>query len=602
MAYPPHTPHTHRLVLLALAACLAMLTLGAASAHAAYTSSRVGTPLNLFGDGASDSLRIARDAAGNILVDVGNDGTFETIPLSTVANTSLIAITAADGDDTILFDQAQGALPAGNLSGGGGNDSIVGGAGNDTLTGGDGNDTLDSKGGFDILTGDGGDDTLTGGDADDMAAGSDGNDRFVWNPGDDTDTNSGDAGSDVTQVNGGNGSEIFTLVVNGTQTGLRFERVDPAPFGVFTTNVERVRLFANGGVDTFTAGNNLSGLVDAVEVDLGAGSAESFNGSDVPDIVTGGQGTETVATEEGDDTFRWTAGDGSETADLGTGSDTVDLTGTDTPDNVSAQATGSVVQVALGGETIAADRADRIVLDTRGGNDTYTSSPSLTDVAAVDVSGGAGDDSFIGAAGGETFRGGDGADSILAGGGNDFLFGDAGIDSLVGSTGADSFACGGFGDSLDATPEDTVAADCLKPADQPTDGPTGGQPDPDPVLPAGCLGFSQPVVRGRTGDLTVTVTNTHSAAITVRVAGRESARRRAGAARTFRYRAVTRTIAPGAGARVTLRAPSRLRAILKHNLAVQRRIVRRPRITAENVTTAGKTTVRPRIAVRSKRS
>jgi hypothetical protein len=70
----------------------------------------------------------------------------------------------------------------------------------------------------------------------------------------------------------------------------------------------------------------------------------------------------------------------------------------------------------------------------------------------------------------------------------------------------------------------------------------------------------------------VTVRNTHTAAITVRMNASEAIPRIAAAA-LFRYRAATRTIQPGA----------------------------RARITVTNVATGGRTTVRLRIEVRMRR-
>ena len=55
-----------------------------------------------------------------------------------------------------------------------------------------------------------------------------GNDRMIWNPGDDTDLHEGGAGTDTSEVNGGNGAEQFTLTANGTR--VRFDRINPAPF------------------------------------------------------------------------------------------------------------------------------------------------------------------------------------------------------------------------------------------------------------------------------------------------------------------------------------------------------------------------------------
>jgi Ca2+-binding RTX toxin-like protein len=90
---------------------------------------------------------------------------------STVANTSEIMVFGQGGDDTIALNEANGALPAAELFGGAGNDTLTGGSGNDQLFGGSGNDTLLGKGGNDFLFGGSGNDTLTGGAGSDQVFG-----------------------------------------------------------------------------------------------------------------------------------------------------------------------------------------------------------------------------------------------------------------------------------------------------------------------------------------------------------------------------------------------------------------------------------------------
>ena len=107
--------------------------------------------LTEFGDNADNSIVTSRDAAGRILVNGG------AVPViggtATVANTSMIQAFGLGGDDTITLDESNGALPAANLFGGAGNDTITGGSGNDLLFGQDGDDTLFGKGGNDLLFG-----------------------------------------------------------------------------------------------------------------------------------------------------------------------------------------------------------------------------------------------------------------------------------------------------------------------------------------------------------------------------------------------------------------------------------------------------------------
>ena len=107
--------------------------------------------LTELGDTGNNSIVTSRDAAGRILVNGG------AVPIvggtATVANTSIIQAFGQGGADTISLDESNGALPAANLFGGAGNDTITGGSGNDLLFGQDGDDTLFGKGGNDLLFG-----------------------------------------------------------------------------------------------------------------------------------------------------------------------------------------------------------------------------------------------------------------------------------------------------------------------------------------------------------------------------------------------------------------------------------------------------------------
>ena len=58
-----------------------------------------------------------------------------------------IQVFGQNGNDIITIDETNGALPAANLFGGDGNDTLTGGSGGDMLFGQAGNDTLLGKGG-----------------------------------------------------------------------------------------------------------------------------------------------------------------------------------------------------------------------------------------------------------------------------------------------------------------------------------------------------------------------------------------------------------------------------------------------------------------------
>src|SRR5262245_54270723 len=213
--------------------------------------------LTVFGDSLDNTIAVSRNAAGALLVNGGAVSIQGGTP--TVANTALIQVFGQGGNDTITLNEANGALPRANLFGGPGNDTLTGGSGGDSLFGQAGNDTLLGKGGADLLFGGAGNDVLTGGDGDDRVFGESGNDRMIWNPGDDTDLNEGGAGVDTVEVNGGNGSETFTVTANGTR--VRFDRINPAPFSIDIGTSENLVVNMNGGDDRFSASGNLAALI-----------------------------------------------------------------------------------------------------------------------------------------------------------------------------------------------------------------------------------------------------------------------------------------------------------------------------------------------------
>jgi Ca2+-binding RTX toxin-like protein len=276
--------------------------------------------LTEFGDAANNSLITRRDGTGRILVNNG------AVPIvggtATIANTSLIQAFGQDGDDTIALDETNGALPAANLFGGAGNDTLTGGSGNDQLFGQAGADTLNGRAGNDLLFGGDGNDILTGGPGDDQVFGQAGNDTMIWNPGNSSDTLEGGAGDDTAVVNGGNGAETFTITPNGAR--VRFDRVTPAPFSLDIGTTESLVLHAGAGDDIITASNGLSSLIsltldggDGNDTITGGDGADQLIGGAGNDLVSGGRGNDTASLGAGDDTFVWNPGDGSDTVSGG---------------------------------------------------------------------------------------------------------------------------------------------------------------------------------------------------------------------------------------------------------------------------------------------
>jgi Ca2+-binding RTX toxin-like protein len=369
--------------------------------------------LTVLGDSQDNNIVISREASGNILI---NGGAVAIIGgKATVANTTLIQAFGQAGNDTIKIDEANGAMPAANLFGGAGNDTLTGGSGNDQLFGQAGNDTLLGKGGNDFLFGGDGNDTLTGGTGDDQVFGEAGNDRMIWNPGEGTDLNEGGDGTDTVEVNGGNASETFSVTANGTR--VRFDRITPAPFTLDIGTSENLVLNANGGDDTFTAGNGLASLIQ-ITVDGGAGNdtllggdgADWLIGGDGNDFIDGNRGNDTLVGGAGDDVFQWDPGDGSDHIDGQTGNDTLLFNGANINEtiDISASGTGARLSRDVANITMDLNGVEQINVNTFGGADTVT----VNDLSGSSVTG---IDLNLGANGG----GGDAAaDTVIVNGTN----------------------------------------------------------------------------------------------------------------------------------------------------------------------------------------
>src|SRR3954471_15552812 len=136
--------------------------------------------LTIIGDDRDNALTAARDIAGTILVFiVGNPRTVAG-GLRTVGNTSLIRMLGLNGNDVLLIDDSNGAMPSANLFGGEGDDRLTGSRSADLLDGGPGNDILFGGDGDDRLIGGPGNDTLIGGRGTDQLIGGEGDDQIIW--------------------------------------------------------------------------------------------------------------------------------------------------------------------------------------------------------------------------------------------------------------------------------------------------------------------------------------------------------------------------------------------------------------------------------------
>jgi Ca2+-binding RTX toxin-like protein len=342
--------------------------------------------LAVLGNDSDNTLIVSRDATGALLVNNGAVAVRGGKP--TVANTALVEVFGRAGNDTVTLDQASGALPAADLFGGAGNDTIIGGAGADQLFGEAGNDTLLGQGGNDHLFGGADNDTLTGGDADDQVFGEAGDDRIIWNPGDDTDLNEGGSETDTIEVNGGGGAEVFTTTANGAR--VRFDRVNPAPFSLDIGTAEKLVVNMNGGEDSFSATGNLAALIQitvdggtANDTILGSNGADLLLGGDGDDFIDGQQGNDVAFMGAGNDVFQWDPGDGSDIVEGQDGADTMIFNGSNAAEIFDISANGGRVRFTrnIGNIVMDVDDLEKIELNALGAIDQTT----LNDVIGTDL-------------------------------------------------------------------------------------------------------------------------------------------------------------------------------------------------------------------------
>jgi Ca2+-binding RTX toxin-like protein len=347
--------------------------------------------LSVYGDSGDNVIEVSRNAAGAILVNGGAVAIVGGAP--TVANTNLVNLFGLSGNDTLSLNEANGALPKANLFGGGGNDVLTGGSGADLAFGQSGDDAISGKGGADMLFGGANNDTLAGGDGDDQVFGQSDSDRMIWNPGDDTDLNEGGFGSDVVEVNGGNGSEVFTTTANGTR--VRFDRIDPAPFSIDIGTSESLVLNANGGNDQFSATGNLAALI-AITVDggtgddiiLGSNGADILRGGDNNDFIDGQQGNDAIFAGAGDDVIQWDPGDGNDAIEGEQGNDRLQFNGSAANEQIELSANGSRTRLFrnIANIFLDIDDVERIDVAALAGTDTLVvHSLAGTDVTVVNL-------------------------------------------------------------------------------------------------------------------------------------------------------------------------------------------------------------------------
>jgi hypothetical protein len=404
------------------------------------TYSAAGTTLRIVGDALDNTIVVARDAGGTILVNNG------AIPIrggpATVANTSLIFLVGGAGNDDLALNETNGRMPAAAIFGGDGNDTLTGGSGDDFVEGGAGNDVA----------------FLGAGD-----------DTFAWSPGDGSDVVEGQGGQDTLVFNGSDASEKFAISANGNR--VRLTR-DVGNVTMDLSGLDEIDLNALGGADTITIDDQAATDLRDVNLDLtgtsghgdgqpdnvilsgtegndlgriaafdggtrigaimgsspfvsiigsdgpsdtltvnGLGGNDTVDASSLPanligleinggpgndtllgsaggDLIIGGPGNDVVMMGNGNDTFVWNPGDGSDTIDGQAGSDRVVFNGTDASEAIEISANGNRAGLSrdTGGVTMDLARVETIDCNTPGGGDTIiVNNTSATDLSTVNL-------------------------------------------------------------------------------------------------------------------------------------------------------------------------------------------------------------------------
>lgn len=234
------------------------------------------------GGSGTDTYNLSATSANATIIEVGTTVTSTSAETGSDILTGVENYVGGAGNNTITL------LSGANVvDGQGGNDTISTGTGADTIIGGAGNDTLNGEAGADTINGGGDNDTLTGGTGADNLNGDDGNDTFNWVFGDGGDAINGGADADTVRITGRAAfNDTLTVAVVA---------------GIITTFSDGATTNTVAGVESITA--DLLGLSDtlsygttleAVTVNLGAGTASGFTSIVNIENTTGGGGDDTI--------------------------------------------------------------------------------------------------------------------------------------------------------------------------------------------------------------------------------------------------------------------------------------------------------------------
>src|SRR5262249_10457683 len=195
----------------------------------------------------------------------------------------------------------------------------------------------------------------------------------------------------------------------------------------------RANLFGGIGNDTLIGGSGADQLFGQSGNDtlLGKGGADFLFGGADNDVLTGGDGDDQVFGEAGNDRMIWNPGDDTDLNEGGDGVDTVEVNGGNGAEVFTVTANGTRVRfdrINPAPFSIDIGTTENLVLNMKGGNDSFSATGNLATLIKLTVDGGAGNDTILGSNGDDTLLGGDGNDFIDGNQGNDLALMGAGDD------------------------------------------------------------------------------------------------------------------------------------------------------------------------------
>jgi len=444
--------------------------------------------------GLNSRLSFTASTTGTYFVSAqGSASSVGSYALNIAAYSSSLVLVGTSGNDILM-----GGDWADQLSGLAGNDKLDGGLGADTLRGGTGNDTyyVDNTGDLVIEDTAAGTDTVVAGLSyvltaevekltlsGSLAINATGNNLKNTLTGNAAD-NILDGGTGADTMTGGSGNDSYyvdntgDLVIEATAAGT--DTVIATVSYVLTAAVEKLTL--SGSLAINATGNNLQNTL------TGNAASNILNGGTDADTMAGGSGNDTYYVDNTGDLVIEDTAAGTDTviaavsyvltADVEkltlSGSLAINATGNNLNNTLTGNAADNILDGGMGADTMAGGSgndtyyvdhaADQVTEQSAAGTDTVLASVSyvlsrhvenltLNNLAAINATGNAENNTLTGNAENNTLTGLAGNDTLLGGNGNDTLYGGLGNDILNGGSGLDVLV---FNEILSSTHIDQI--------------------------------------------------------------------------------------------------------------------------------------------------